>query len=236
MANTIKPIKTKKVSELIYEQLKDLIFQGRFKPGQKIPPERELAESFGVSRPSVKSAIEKLVNMGFLLQRQGRGTFVTPYETRFLKNPLRDLLQVSEHNLVDLLEVRLGLESQGAALAAKRATDDDVQRLETCVRDIMTKIKMGDAGADEDTAFHMGIAYATKNSAQIYLMKSFYDLLFYGIRQNLFYLAEAGNLPVVAEQHAEIFQCIARRDPERAKKAMADHIQYVIDFSRKQNL
>ena len=236
MSSSIKPIKPKKVSELIYVQLKDLIFRGEFKPGQKIPPERELADSFGVSRPSVKSAIEKLVNMGFLVQRQGQGTFVTPYETRFLENPLRDLLQVSEHNLLDLLEVRLGLETQGVALAAQRATDDDIQKLEKCIQDIMAKIEAGDAGSDEDTAFHMGIAYATKNSALIYLMKSFYDLLFYGIRQNLFYLAEAGNLPTVAVQHSEIFECIARRHPEAAKKAMADHIQYVIDFCRKQNL
>lgn len=236
MQPSIKPIRSKKVSELIYEQLKDLVFQGRFKPGQKIPPERELAESFGVSRPSVKSAIEKLVNLGFLVQRQGQGTFVTPYETRFLQNPLRDLLQVNEHHLVDLLEVRMGLETQGVALAAQRATAEDIQGLEQCLQDIWEQIKIGKAGSDEDTAFHMGIAYATKNSALIYLMKSFYDLLFHGIKQNLFYLAEAGNLPIVAKQHTEILQCILQRDPDRAQKAMSNHIQYVIDFCRSKNL
>lgn len=236
MNSSIKPIRTQKVSELIFQQLKDLVFQGTFKPGQKIPPERELAESFGVSRPSVKGAIEKLVNMGFLVQRQGQGTFVTPYETRFLQNPLRDILQVSEHNLVDLLEVRLGLETQSVALAAQRASDDDIRGLEQCLQDIRVQIRAGQAGSDEDAAFHMGIAYATKNSALIYLMKSFYDLLFFGIRQNLFYLAEAGNLPVVVRQHADILTCLMQRNPEKAQKAMADHIQYVIDFCKTRNL
>lgn len=231
-----KPIKPKSVSEQIFEQLRELIFRGKLKPGEKLPPERELSEFFGVSRPSVKAAINKLINLGLVEQRQGQGTFVRSLESRYLENPLRTVLEGEEVSLYDLLEVRLGLEVQAVGLAAKRATDEDIQALETCVQDMLSKVDEGQVGSEEDVAFHMSIAFATKNSAQIYLMKNFYDLLFHAISESRFYLQEAGNLSTMGQQHAEILQAIRDKDADRAKSCMERHINFVMDFCLKLEL
>jgi len=235
-ANYFKPIKPKSISDQIFEQLRDLIFRGKLKPGEKLPPERDLASSFGVSRPSVKSAINKLINLGLVVQRQGQGTFVRSLESRYLENPLRAVLEGEEVSILDLLEVRIGLEVQAVGLAARRATNEDIQALETCVSDMLSKVDEGLVGSDEDVAFHMTIAFATKNSAQVYLMKNFYDLLFHGISESRFYLYEAGNLPIMGQQHAEILEAIRNKDPVAAQKAMETHINFVMDFCERHKL
>lgn len=223
-----KPIKPQSVSDQIFEQLRDMIFRGKLKPGEKIPPERELAAAFGVSRPSVKAAISKLVNMGVVIQKQGQGTTVRSTESRYLENPLREVLEGESISIFDLLEVRSGLEVNAVGLAAIRATNEDVQALDKCLQDMLSKVKKGQMGSEEDVAFHMGIAFATKNSAQIYMMKNFYDLLFHGIRESRIYLYEAGNLSVMNQQHAEILQAIRNRDSAEAQSCMENHIQFVM--------
>lgn len=232
----IKPVKPKKVGDQVFEQLRDLIFRGTLPPGKKLPPERELAESFGVSRPTVKAAINKLINQGMVVQRQGQGTFVHSMESRYLGNPLRQVLEGEEVSLSDLLEVRLGLEVQTVGLAAQRATAKDIEALEACLKDMLSRVDQGEAGSEEDVAFHMNIAYATKNLAQIYLMKNFYDLLFFGISRSRFFLYEAGNLPTIGRQHSEILKAIRERDPAEAQNQMDRHIRYVMDFCRERNL
>ncbi|MBS3779008.1 MAG: FadR family transcriptional regulator, partial [Desulfovermiculus sp.] len=198
--------------------------------------ERDLAESFGVSRPSVKFAINKLINLGLVVQRQGQGTYVRSLESRYLENPLRGVLEGEEVSLSDLLEVRLGLEVQAVGLAAQRATEEDIRTLQTCVQDMLSKVAEGHVGSEEDVAFHMSIAFATKNSAQIYLMKNFYELLFHGIKESRFYLQEAGNLSTMGQQHSEILQAIINKDPGQAQDCMERHIRFVMNFCQKMNL
>ncbi len=224
-----KPIKRRKVSDEIFEQLRDLIFRGRLKPGEKIPPERELANAFGASRPSVKAAINKLVNLGLVVQKQGQGTFVSSMESRYRENPLREVLKSEEITITDLLEVRLGLEVQAVGLAAVRASSEDIQTLEICLKDMLSRVKKGQMGSEEDVAFHMGIAFATRNSVQVYLMRNFYELLFQGISESRIYLYEAGNLAIMNQQHAEILEAIRNRQPDEAKVCMESHIRFVMD-------
>lgn len=235
-AITFQPVRPKSVAEQVYEQLRDLIFRGQFSPGDKLPPERELAHTLGVSRPTIKSAISKLVNMGLVEQRQGQGSFVRSFYSQYLDNPLRELMDSREVYLSDLLEVRSGLEVHSVGLAAKRATAEDLSVLDTCLRDMLDKVEQGLVSAEEDVAFHMNIAYATKNPAQIFLMKRFYELLFYGIRESRFYLLESGNLEEMGQQHSRILEGIRNRDEEGAKEAMKEHIHFVREFCRQREL
>ncbi len=224
-----KPIRPRKVSDQIFEQLRDIIFRGKLKAGEKLPPERDLADAFGVSRPSVKAAISKLVNLGLVEQKQGQGTYVRSMESRYLENPLREVLEGQEISIADLLEVRLGLEVQAVGLAAVRATSEDIQILEMCLQDMLSKVEEGQMASEEDVSFHMSIAFATKNSAQVYLMKNFYELLFHGISESRIYLYEAGNLPTINQQHSEILQAIRNKDPVEAKACMERHIRFVME-------
>lgn len=232
---TLKPIKPKRISDQVFEQLKDLIFKGQLKPGDQLMTERELAQSMGVSRPTVREAINKLVTMGLLEQRQGQGTFVNSPADDADKNPLAAVINGHDVSLQDLLEVRLGLECNAVALAARRATEEDLHELGKNLAQMIEEIKSGKEGlgSNADLSFHMAIAYATRNLVQIHIMRSFYDLLFFGIKENLQHLySDPSNLDRVIEQHQAIVEAIRKRDPEAATDAMRKHITFVIDFFR----
>jgi GntR family transcriptional repressor for pyruvate dehydrogenase complex len=229
----LKPIKVKRASDQIFEQLRDLIFRGDLKPGERLVPERELAQAFGVSRPTVREAINKLVTMGLVEHCQGQGTFVRSQEATREHNPLAAIIDHRETTLEDLLEVRLGLEAQSARLAAERATPEDMHRLEETLAAMEAEHVKGLLGIEEDVAFHMGLAYATQNPVQVYIMRSFHDLLHFGIEENLRHLWEDPlNLPVIQQQHQRIVQAIKDRDPEGAYEAMKAHITFVLEYVR----
>lgn len=232
---TLKPIKPKRVSDQVFEQLKDLIFKGQLKPGDQLMTERELAQSMGVSRPTVREAINKLVVMGLLENRQGQGTFVISPADDIQKNPLAAVINGHDVSLQDLLEVRLGLECNAVAMAARRATEEDILELEKSLEQMIAEIEKREEGlgSDADLSFHMAISYATKNTVQIHIMRSFYDLLFFGIKQNLQHLyTDPANPERVIEQHKAIVDAIRRRDPDDAYEAMRKHITFVMDFFR----
>lgn len=231
MTTLLKPIKVKRVSDQAYEQIRDLIFRGQLKPGEQIMPERELAQALGVSRPSVREAIKQLVTMGLLEHRQGQGTFVRSIQDQRGLNPLAAMIEGHSPTLEELLEVRMGLEGQAVTLAAQRATPEDIQVLEQALTHMLEENKEGRLGIEEDVSFHMAIAYATKNTVQVHIMKTFYDLLHYGIKENLHYLYEdPANLSIIGQQHTAIFQAIKAHEPEAAYAAMKQHISFVLNF------
>lgn len=231
----LKPIKPKRISDQVFEQLRELIFRGELKPGEQIMPERELADALGVSRTSVRDAIRKLVVMGFLEQKQGQGTFVRGSDA-IRKSPLAVAMENQDASLTDLLEVRMGLETNAAALAALRADEKDIHFLEKSLTELEDQVRKGELGNEADVSFHMAITYATKNPVQIYLMKTFFDFLFIGIKENLRYLyEEPSNIDQIFAQHMTIIDAIKNRDPEGAFAAMKNHITFVMNFFKRLN-
>jgi GntR family transcriptional repressor for pyruvate dehydrogenase complex len=232
MPTPFKPIKPKRVSDQVFDQLRELIFRGQLKPGEQLMPERDLAEVLNVSRTTIRNAINKLVVLGLLDHRQGQGTFVksaVPVDT----NPLALAMEEQDASLEDLLEVRMGLECNAAALAAKRADENDIQFLMNSLNEMTTEIKAGRLGTEADTTFHMAIAYATKNPVQIFIMRKFYDFLFVGIRENLRHLYEDPvNIEKIIKQHSKLVDCIRQHDAEAAFEAMHYHISFVLNFFR----
>jgi len=147
-----KPIRPKRISDQVFEQLKDLIFKGHLKPGEKMMTERDLAQALGVSRPTVREAINKLVNLGVVEHRQGQGTFVKSPSDDSEKNPLAAIISDPEFDLVELLEVRLGLECNAATLAAQRATEEDIRALRSCLEDMISEVEQGGLGVTPTSA------------------------------------------------------------------------------------
>ncbi len=229
----LKPIQPKRISDQVFEQIRELIFRGELPPGDQLMPERELAEALNVSRTTVRSAISKLVAIGLLEHRQGHGTFVRPPETWRKRNPLAAALN-QETSLIDLMEVRLGLECHAATLAAQRCEQGDIQYLSKSLKEMENQINSGHLGVSADTSFHMAIAFATKNPFHVYIMKNFYDLLFVGIKKNLTMLyEERENHVAILVQHQKIFDAIKAHNPKSASTAMEKHINFVIDFFRR---
>ncbi|HYA40460.1 MAG TPA: FadR/GntR family transcriptional regulator [Syntrophobacteraceae bacterium] len=230
----LKKVKPTRVSDLVFEQLRDLIFKGRFKPGEQLMNENQLAESLGVSRPTLREAINRLVALGLVQHRRGHGTFVNRAAFNADKNPFAAMTADREISLIDLLEERLGLECNAAKMAAARATDEDIADLERSLEQAAIEVEHGGLGQQADEVFHMNIAYATKNAVHIHLMKNFFALLFYGInknRQNPY--NDPVNLEKAAEQHARILETIRARDPDSAYSAMEEHIKFVLDFIKR---
>jgi len=117
-------------------------------------------------------------------------------------------------SLKDLLEVRLGLECNAAAWAARRAIDKDLEFLEKSIEEMRDKTMSGQLGTEADVSFHMAIAYATQNPVQIQMMRSFYDFLFLGIKETLTHLYESpANIEKIMAHHIDIFNAIKRHDP-----------------------
>ncbi len=230
MTLTIKPIKPKRISDQVFEQIRELIFRGKLKPGEKMMPERELAQAMAVSRTTVRDAIQRLVAMGMVIQKQGQGTFVKTHDAD-MDNPLARAMEEQDASLEDLLEVRMGLECNAAALASRRADEADLNAMAQSIEEMTVEVESGRLGTEADTSFHMAIAYATKNPLHILIMRNFYDYLFYGIRENLSGLYEnPGNIEDILKQHHRILETIKSRDSYQAYTAMRIHINFVLDF------
>ena len=136
----------------VFEQLRELIFSGGYQPGQRIMTERELAEALKVSRSSVREAINKLVTLRFLEHRQGQGTFVcTPDEA--VQIPMATVMETQDASLIDLLELRLGIECNAAALAARRASAQDLETIEKALAQMAGDIEAGGLGTQGDLPF-----------------------------------------------------------------------------------
>jgi GntR family transcriptional regulator, transcriptional repressor for pyruvate dehydrogenase complex len=229
----LKPIRPKRIADQVFEQIRELIYKGEFKPGQQILPERELAMSMAVSRTSVRNAINKLVTLGLLEHRQGQGTFVSSPENRE-GNPLAAAMATDEATLDDLLEVRLGLECNAAMLAAQRAVETDLKAMEKSLAEMEEDLESTDKiSTGADTAFHMAVTFSTKNPVLIHLMRNFYDFLFIGINKNLTHMyTDRKALEEVIIHHRAIYRAIEQRSPQGAYEAMRVHIRFVQNYFR----
>ncbi len=225
-----KPVKTKKVYEEIIGQIKKLIIDGKLQPGDKLLSERELAETLNVSRASVREAFSALEIMGIITIRPGEGSFVKQVSYEGMIEPLSFFLQVEIDDIVQLLEVRKILEIETAALAATRATPEDLEEIKCALVSMLEEVSAGGIGEIGDAAFHFSIAKAANNPILIKVMHTISDLLtktFRTSRQKLFLIE---NMPTLLHQsHYEIYEAIAARNPRLARRKMQEHLNLVED-------
>ncbi len=224
------PVKTKKVYEEIVGQIKQLIVEGKLQPGDKLLSERELSEKLNVSRASVREAFSALEMMGIITIRPGEGSFVRQVSYEGMLEPLSFLLQVEASDIVQLLEVRKILEVETAALAAVRATPQDIDDMKRALDSMLAEIQAGEIGDMADAAFHCAVAKAANNPILVKVMNTISDLMtnaFRTARQRLF-LVE--NMPaVIHESHCGVYEAIISKDPELARKKMKEHLTMVED-------
>ncbi len=229
MTIVLKPIRPKKISEEIVDQIKQLISIGELKPGERIPSERELATMLSVSRPSVRESIMVLEAMGFLESRQGGGTFVKALTESSIMDPLAKLVEMRDPELLrSLAEVRMGLESWSAYLAAKRANAKDVAELRRLYYVMEKQAARGGWDSEVDAEFHYAITAASHNSLQMHVLDSIHSLFHTTIQVALmeFYQQE-GHVQLLLTQHREIMEAIADHEPELARQKMMAHLEMV---------
>jgi GntR family transcriptional regulator, transcriptional repressor for pyruvate dehydrogenase complex len=215
------PIKSTRIYEEIVRQVKQLIAEGRLKTGDRLPPERELAEKFVVSRTSVREALRALESLGFIEIRPGEGTFVRAISVDALVGPLALMMTSQREAIGELFEARRVLEPAIAALAASRATPDEVQEMERILESQAREVTAGRTGLAEDAAFHTAIGAAAHNHAITRIVHAIMDLLTQSREESL----NTPGRPTRSHQdHRRILQAIAKRNPTAARQAMLDHL------------
>jgi GntR family transcriptional repressor for pyruvate dehydrogenase complex len=222
------PVKPKKISEEIVEQLRSLIFEGKLQPGEKLPPERELARSLKVSRPPLREALHTLQEMGLIEIQHGNRTFVRPITTRSIYDPLVSFCKESPQNILHIHEIRKFLDVGAVSLAAERATLKQIESLKRLINQMEEDIKKNRLGAKSDLDFHIAIASATHNQAYNHLVTTVYDLLQEELRiawGTTFEDIETRK--VLFQQHRKIFNAIKNRSPQKGRIAARDHFDYV---------
>ena len=229
MTIVLKPIRPKKISEEIVDQIKQLIAKGELKPGDRIPSERDLAVMLGVSRPSVREAIMVLEAMGFLDSRQGGGTFVRALTEGSIMDPLAKLVEQRDPELLRALaEVRMGLESWSAYLAAQRATEEDLADLRRLYAVMEKQAARGGWNPEIDAEFHYAITAASHNSLQMHVLDSVHSLFNATIQVALMeFYQQQGHIQLLLTHHREIMAAIADRQPELARQRMMEHLKMV---------
>ncbi|HPF57443.1 MAG TPA: GntR family transcriptional regulator [Candidatus Competibacteraceae bacterium] len=220
-----------KVADVIVNQIEQLILEGVLKPGERLPPERELAQKFNVSRPSLREAITTLKSRGLLQSRRGGGSYVVDVIAPGLTNPLIELLKNHPKAMFDVLELRHALEEVAAYFAALRATGADREILQRRFAELEA-IQKGkhepQHDAVVDAGFHLAIADASHNVALIHVMRGLFDLLLSHINRSLERLyTREDNYVIIHSQHQAVLEAVLKRDPEAARQAAHVHLAFV---------
>ena len=227
-------VRQRRLSDDIVEQLEGMILEGTLKSGERLPAERALAERFGVSRPSLREAIQKLAAKGLLVSRQGGGNYVVDSLGSTFSDPLLHLLESNPEAQRDLLEFRQTLEASCAYYAALRATEVDRERLTAAFEalqdcyaraDEVSRVEEGAA----DARFHLAIAEASHNAVLLHTIRGLFDLLKRNVVTNIggMYQQRTETRDMLINQHRDLYLAITEGRAEQAREVSTRHLLYV---------
>ena len=213
-----------RISEIIVERIRLLMRQGQLNPGDRLPPERDLCEQFGVSRVTVREALRRLESSGLVEIRVGArgGAFITAPSSNRVDEGLTDLLTLSVISATDVTEVRMALEVGIVPLVCERATEEDLSDLDRICQRSEEALRDGDYTMDMSLEFHIRVAEATHNPAVSMLVQSFRGSIFMSLQEAKNAAPEMGHLGT--REHERFIEAVRRRDPEAASRIMAEHL------------
>ncbi|MEL6676627.1 MAG: FadR/GntR family transcriptional regulator [Bacteroidota bacterium] len=214
----------------IIRQIRTLISEGHLKPGDKLPPERKLADKLGVSRGYIRDAIRKLEFYGILRTMPQSGTVVAGIGITALEGLMSDVLKMDNSDFASLVETRVMLEVNSARLAAERRTVDDILQIEKALHAYEKLANVGQQAVEEDLMFHLAITDASKNSVLKSLMLIITpDIINWFNKLDICSTKE--KVYKAMEEHERILEHIKQQEPEQAADAMFRHLQDVQAYS-----
>ena len=219
----LKPVSRVTLGEQVAAQLSDQIAEGRWKPGEKLPSEAELCFTLNIGRSTLREALKSLAFVGLVQMRPGEGTYVLDGSQMVMDRIMARGMLKTDKDLVDVGEARLLLEGEIAALAAQRADEKDLEQLDALVEDMKESLA-GAAGrdfVDLDVEFHLMIAQCAKNQMLFDLMSPIRGVM----RE---WISRSQQMPEIQQnahkQHIKIVAAIRKREPEKAKHEMRNHL------------
>jgi GntR family transcriptional regulator, transcriptional repressor for pyruvate dehydrogenase complex len=225
-----KLVRTSRLYEQIVQQIEESIVKGSLKPGDQLPPERELAQRFGVSRTAVREAVKALREKGLVEAFSGRGTFITDGTTHAVRQSLDLMIKIGQPDgFTHLAEVRAILEPEIAALAATRIQDSELATMREAVAVMDRSGQDPDAYIEADLDFHLALAEAAANPLILSLLDSIVGLL----REHRLRIFNVPGGPARGQiHHKRILQAVEQHDTQMARDAMREHLKQVRDDSQ----
>ncbi len=220
----LKEVRKKRAYEDIVVQIQDLITKGRLKRDDQLPNEKEMSETFKVSRSTVREAILSLETLKLVERRQGDGTYVIATSEEGLVQPLASSLFGEKDDLIDIFHIRKIIEPEVAQIAAANATAEDIEAMEKLIREQENDIVVGGQGADIDASFHQLLSRTAKNRVLERLSRALMDLL---SEMRGEYLQTQERRSVSVRGHQRILEAVKSGNAKTAQQAMLRHLSDV---------
>jgi len=218
----IKPVKREKLNDVVFEQMKDLLLEGTWKQGQRIPSEDDLAGRFGVSRITIRQALQRLTSLGLIETKPGKGRFVCVPQVGNMMEQLLPTVYLDECSMDQVNDFREMMDTWSARIAAGRATEDDIAELERNYRAMEDCARSGNwqEFAVLDLGFHIQIGKMTNNTLIIRTYGILYDVL----RNSMVQIVERMGF-LALEYHRRLIDAIATHDPAAAEQIARSHVE-----------
>lgn len=216
------------LADQVTDRLLEYIESQHLKPGDLLPSETSLANSFGVSRPVIREALKNLEGKGVIEIVNGKGALIRPIDSDPLRLFFQRAMQMEYGTMLELMEVRKGIEVEAAFLAAKRRDENDLKVISNIVKEMRDNMQNLDAYIQLDVEFHLRIAAASHNGMIVYLVESIRDALRNTISAGLKSRGSALRLEPIQELHELLLQKLTEGDAEAVMLAMSQHFDEAI--------
>lgn len=224
-----KRIQTKKIYEMVAEQIQDMIKDAKLKPGDQLDSVEQLAKKFNVSRSTIREALSALRATGFIEVRQGEGTFVKKKDLQ-LSTPITLPQNMDKKTMLEFLDARKIIESNSAAMAASKRTDDDLCKMKEALYQMEKVLEHeqldGDLGEKADQQFHLAISEATHNFVLIQMMSQMENALYNMMHKSrqIWLLSDPATFKRLYQEHLSIYRAIEDRNATLAQQLMLSHL------------
>lgn len=221
------PLKSTRKSDEVFEQISQFIRNGRFEPGAKLPPERDLASIFNTSRPTIREALYRAELVGLIEVRHGAGSFVKAAEPSMpVDRSLVELIEREAHRISEFFDIRRALEGWCAAQAAKVAKPSDLAAMKERLAIMKGLDVTGEEWERNDIAFHEALAASTGNPIAIRIMGILRESFsaFYRFKR---FMPDREEQALIWQHHADIYDAVCRRSPDDARAAIVGHMDFI---------
>lgn len=216
----------KKILDEVYDQLLSLISNGKLKPGEKLPPERDLARYLKVSRQSIREALKKAESKGLIKVRQGEGAFILSAASDLMESPFLTMMTEEVGKIYEFIEIRKVIEVWCAKKAAEFTTAKELKNMEKALSEMEKLIDSREILGKPDIDFHIAIAEASHNTLMVHMMTTIKQIFLSMFKISNF-TRRPGKNRILIKHHQEIYKAIENKNPKLAAQKMESHLQFV---------
>lgn len=220
-SRSLTPIDRSGITELVVQRIKELLQQGELKAGSRLPPERELADMLGISRPSLRTALKALSVMGIIRAKPGAGTFIAESLPEIFAEPMEFMTLIQNTQMGELFEARRIIETGLVELAAERATSEHLKALSGEIEGMRKTLNDPEKFLQHDVRFHQALAAASGNRIMAGMMDTVAALLLQVRRESI---ARATDKEDAVEWHEQIYDAVRQGEVRHAKELLTAHL------------